>query len=287
MYFTDRMVFAIPQVLRSKKLQRGEWEFLNRFPPSYFNASWRCCLPVFLFTIFVCRSFLCSATIFIIFCMLDVSNVSAENKPLVTLFSEQALIKADRKVSRRYQAVGKKKEKVRNGKNLRKSFISSNPSERLKVDSVSELMMTSGDGATFSSVRTSSVYLDYLHDLASGTDIDADSSRSLAQRLLLYQSSKSLSELLLQSPLKDSYQALLRQLRYVKEKSTFRMQRKGNGSLHFARGDTVSPEKKLLEFRVHTSTHRGIEPRLTIGDNIVLRHDLLHGETLFEFETEF
>lgn len=289
MYFTDRMVFAIPQMLRSSHSQCGGWVFLNHFFPSSSFRQWAIPRPI---RYSLCHAILCSALFSALFfpdgtIFFGISDASAENKPFVTLFSEQALIKADRKVSRRYQAVGKKKDRARSNRSLRKNITSSNPSERLKVDSVSDVMLSSGEGDMFFSGRTSPVYLDYLHNLASGADLDADSSRSLAQRLLLYQSSKSLSELLIQSPLKERYDALLRQLRHVKDKTTFRMRRKGNGSFHFGGGDTITPENKLLEFRVHTSTHRGIEPRLTIGENIQLRHDLLHGETLLEFETEF
>lgn len=126
------------------------------------------------------------------------------------------------------------------------------------------------------------IYSKYFKE-DTGADNFADlESRELAEDLLIYQGTKTLSWLFDESPLAKIYEDFVAT---YKQYTAVNIDRSPEGSLRF-----TSPGKgkrKLLQLKLHVSSARGIEPRLVIEDRLTLRYDLLHQMALFEYQVNF
>jgi hypothetical protein len=79
-------------------------------------------------------------------------------------------------------------------------------------------------------------------------------------------------------------QDTIRGLADLREYVTFKVARRSDGSLRFRNGRT---KFRTMEFSFATSTRRGIEPRLRLYENIMLKYDIFEQQPLIEYNVNF
>ena len=81
----------------------------------------------------------------------------------------------------------------------------------------------------------------------------------------------------------------LQKLKTFQDYTTVQVSREAGGKILVQQPEkqAVNIGKRLVQFRVHTSVHRGIEPRLTFGDNLVLKYDLVQNKPFLLYEFTF
>lgn len=215
----------------------------------------------------LCSVFCCSMLVAV-----SPTTVSAQTGQV--LFSDNAASKA---TSQRDDA-GQRNSRIL-------SFHQRNLGEELQLDSADSILLSEYQTQSFFSNYRGIYYLRYFRDWGGVLDEEDSENELMARRALLFQGMTTVSNLLKESGLKDTYRQTVRSIRAAKEMTTIRVAQTGRGKFDVSQG-TNSPEP-LIEFGVHTSVRHGIEPRLTIGDSVTLRYDLLSDEALLEFRRDF
>ncbi len=108
--------------------------------------------------------------------------------------------------------------------------------------------------------------------------------RSAAERMFAYQSFSALSKVVSESALKPLYERALHGFKWFRNYTSVKFNRSESGNLDLAE---PTYEEPIMELKLHISANNGVEPRLEIGDNLMVRHNIFDQETLFEFRTNF
>jgi len=109
---------------------------------------------------------------------------------------------------------------------------------------------------------------------------------SFAQSLFTYQSAKTAADAVLRSDLEPVYRKMVKRVRWVADFATLQLVQGSSGDLGVSHG-AVPRGEKLIEFRLQLTTRSGLEPRIRVGRNLVMRYDALHGDALLEYQRDF
>ncbi|MCC6954066.1 MAG: hypothetical protein IT290_08110, partial [Deltaproteobacteria bacterium] len=113
---------------------------------------------------------------------------------------------------------------------------------------------------------------------------DSGRLETVAQRTTVAQGVTEFTSYVLASPFGVEVRQFLDRAAQVKDAVTFRMSRQSDGSLHFEPGQKGS---HFLRFTVAGSTRRGVEPRLELGRNLMLKYDIIEAAPLLEYDISF
>lgn len=215
------------------------------------------------------------------------TNAVAEESRNISLFNNKAVLQANVKSKLSgAQSKSRQKSSSRAKKLSRRSGGDLN--DELRLDSVEDFVLTSNNHRKLlSQYQGLSIYTKYFRDWAGFEEINDDESRAFTQKLLIYQSSKTITEFLETSPLKELYHDLLAGFKYYRDYTTVHVKRKGSGELKVSRSNQNTQGEQLLEFKIHTSVHSGIESRLSVGEHVTLSYDLLRQEPQIQYELDF
>jgi len=205
-----------------------------------------------------------------------------------SLFAKEATVKANE-----VRLANKRGARVSNGR-----FLSSGSlAQDLRIDTVNDILLESKyDRELFSDYRG----LDYLRYVGDVVEVDEIEQSSLTQKLILFQTARTVSKAIVGTPLENHYRRLVRVARKVRDYTTLRLVNSSKGTLGVQRGDELSKEsgasedarpkadkEELVEFKLHASASNGLEPRLKFSENLTLRLDPLSGDALLEFKSSF
>ncbi len=170
----------------------------------------------------------------------------------------------------------------------------------LRLDTVDDIIFESKyDPELFSGYRGLG-YLGYVGNVVEVEQLDELEQSSLTQKLILFQTARTVSKAIVGTPLERHYKRLVRIARKARDYTTFRLVNSSKGDLDVTRGtsseehsssseksSSVETKDELIEFKLHASANNGIEPRLKFSDNLMLRLDPLHGDALMEYKRPF
>ncbi len=164
---------------------------------------------------------------------------------------------------------------------------SSSLDEELELDSADDLIQSSENQLDLFNSYKGIYYLQYIHGSIDLDNFDDGTTRSVAQKLLLIKCSKTITDFLRTSPLNDLFQDVLKRFKTYQRYTTVQVAQKSDGALSVSQKKETPRGKQLLEFKIHTSIHRGIEPRLTVGENLLLKYDVVREQPLLVYEFQF
>ena len=107
---------------------------------------------------------------------------------------------------------------------------------------------------------------------------------TFAQKVFLFQGATELSRAVADSSFGEELRSIGRSFTRFKNAATLRVSRDESGKITSGRG---ARKESLLELSFSTTPQRLIEPRLRMGENLLLRWDALGGETLLEWNWGF
>lgn len=158
--------------------------------------------------------------------------------------------------------------------------------DQLRFDTVDDMVLMKEKQNVYASQYRSYVYARMFDSTGNEDDLDdLDLQKSIAQRVAVYQTAISLSDFLMHSPLAAAYRSLTEQFVAFQEYITMRVGRKQDGSIGFAGKE--GERSKILELKVSASATRGIEPRLRLIDDFMLRYDTIAGGPVLEYNITF
>lgn len=217
------------------------------------------------------------------------------------------------------EATAKANEALRNkqrGARLvnREEGSSASLAQDLRLDTVDDIMFESKyDPELFSGYRGLG-YLRYVGHVVEVDQLDELEQSSLTQKLILFQTARTVSKAIVGTPLERHYKRLVRIARKARDYTTFRLVNSSRGDLDVTQGASAAKKEsqpqsasssyssasdssvsdssvgegdELIEFKLHASASNGVEPRLKFSDNLTLRLDPLHGDALLEFKHSF
>lgn len=155
----------------------------------------------------------------------------------------------------------------------------------LQLDSADDFLMNEDRRSRLFNYYRGLIYLKYFNEWTGIGNYDELESEQLAQSLFIYHGAKTLVDYFEFSPLGLLYEDFLKEVRFYRNMSTVSVERSSQGGFNVDHASEKGDE--LLKFRVGISTKRGIEPRINIGELLVLRHDLLSEQTLLELRLDF
>lgn len=156
--------------------------------------------------------------------------------------------------------------------------------QQLNLDNIEDVVVPTERQQGFSAYYRNVYQQVYLDDTAPSSRIEAlDFDSDIAERVAVYQSSVSLSQMILRSPLGDAFRTVATAIRDARDYTTLRVGHSQNGSL----GLTDTKSRPLMELRLGANPRRGIEPRLRIGDNVVMRYDTREHAPIIEYNMNF
>lgn len=153
------------------------------------------------------------------------------------------------------------------------------------ADAVHEIFQDRQSGAEFFSQYRSPMYLNYLSDVVHVPELEEWREKAAAERIFVYQSVTSISQVLMKSALEPFFRDTLKKIQTFKRFTSVKFQRGDSGGLGVSQ--KIGKEKPLFELKLHVSANNGIEPRLEVGDHFLLRYDVVHDDTIAEFRTSF
>lgn len=227
-------------------------------------------------------SFVIAILFLAIFFSTTTNGASAQNIPPQLFRNELEF--SPPKVS--FKAPQKKKLSKKSRKAPRHKSIG-DINEDLQLDTAEEVLEESRFGAEFLPLYQGVTYLKYFNDSIDFPDFEEDSSRSAAEKLLVFNCVKTISEFLRQSPLQDFYLDIIDGVRKYRRYTHVQVGQHASGALTVAQNENSLQGKELFKFKIHTSIHHGIEPRLLFGDNLVLKYDTVREAPLFQYEFGF
>lgn len=155
----------------------------------------------------------------------------------------------------------------------------------LSLDTVDDLVLLRDEPQAYSSQYRAFYNMYFAHDDLSFEYLDPELVDELSRRVALYQSAVTLSDLLKRSPVGNIYRRLTDSIVEYREYITLRVRRSGGGDLSLGRSGPRDTE--LLEFRVNANPQRGIEPRLRLIDDFLLKYDTIAGGAVLEYNVNF
>ena len=162
--------------------------------------------------------------------------------------------------------------------------------DELQLDTVDNILLSSSRRSTFPAFYRGAVYKKLLNETTGIIDTDDDDdSRAIAEKLFMYQSTFTLTEFIVNSPLAPLYRRVISNLKELRDTTTVKVSRDQRGSLALNQGMSTSAKKgeRLIELKVHGNVQTGLEPRLIVNKNVMVRHNLWEGETLLEYRIDF
>lgn len=155
----------------------------------------------------------------------------------------------------------------------------------LKIDRVDDIILSDkGQRSLLADYRSIS-YLRYIQDFVELRALDEWEQGTVAQRVLIYQSLRTISDYLIASPLEQVYRHVLRHLQVIKRYTTVQVSRECDGGVDVHHGQKNA--SRLLEFKIHASARYGVQPRLSIFDDLTFRYDVLEDDLMLEFRYDF
>lgn len=141
----------------------------------------------------------------------------------------------------------------------------------------------SDNPATMARIEASRTLL-FRPQLTEASDTLEWESKTAAEQYFFYEAYGTASKLVLNSDLRPMYEAALRAARQLRDYTSLRIGRKSDGELAVV---SSSSTPALVAFRVRATPSAGVEPRIEIGDHLIVRHNFLEQNSLLEFRTEF
>lgn len=156
----------------------------------------------------------------------------------------------------------------------------------VRLDTVNDFLLINRDDVDLFSDGHAYRYLrTYLSGDSGFEDIDDRERTQFTERVLIYQSTRSITKFLLESPLEPLYQAIANGFKRIGNYTTLNLVKSSDGSLGLKQGE--ANDGNLLQFKVHASVNDGIEPRVTLKDLLSLRYDPVHQDALLEIRHDF
>ena len=157
--------------------------------------------------------------------------------------------------------------------------------EELKFGTVDDLIFNSAREVHVTAESRGELSQQAMRDYLDLREPDEFESEMLAQRVFLFQTAKSVSDYIRQSPLEETYRTVARGFRTVGRYLSLNVTRQVGGGIQVGQGEHEG--SRLMEFKLHASARNGVEPRLRVSDQLVLRYDLFNQGTILEFCYDF
>jgi len=114
-------------------------------------------------------------------------------------------------------------------------------------------------------------------------DIDPERTRGVAERALAIQTGRTINELLMNSELRSTYQAVRRAFTDLQDTFRYSVQQ-GDKGFKVSQGPKKS---KLIEFNLEVNPKEGLDPQLRIGEHTRFRYDLSSQAPMLEYGFNF
>jgi len=160
-----------------------------------------------------------------------------------------------------------------------------NPANDLQAESVDDVINSVEKREQIMTRYKGLLYLKYVNGVSNADLFEEMESNAFAEKLVVFQAGENLLELLKVSPIAELYKRTMRRLKVVKDYTS--VQVKQGNSVQVDTGSERKPGKNLFELKLHASARRGVEPRIEIGDYMMISYDLLGKQTLIGYEFEF
>ena len=149
--------------------------------------------------------------------------------------------------------------------------------EATQLDTVPDVLANSNYRGAF--------YLAYVQNVIGVDFFDERESEALAERALMLQAAETVSKVVIGTTLEPIYREAVERLRWFRHYTSVSVVQGSSGKVGVRSGENDSAP--LMEFKLHVSANHGIEPRIKLGRDVVLRYDILRDETLVEFSRSF
>jgi len=114
-------------------------------------------------------------------------------------------------------------------------------------------------------------------------DYDSDLSERIVSKMLTIQTSRSLSTLIQQSELRQSYISAIRTIKRIQERFRYSLQNKGD-ALTLSR---QNEGRKIMELNLDFNLRQGVDPQINFGKYFRMRYDFIANRSMLEFGLEF
>lgn len=197
--------------------------------------------------------------------------------PGTQLFTPSATIKADKRSNQRNREV---RSKILAGTHNDSRLV-----HDLKLDTVEDIVWSSRKQEEFFIEYRGLSYFVDVRDVVDLGEINELGTSSFAEKLFFFQTAKTLARFVVESPLEPLYRRVAKEFKRIKNYTTVRVVQGGKGDLGVRHGSVEG--ERLLEFKLHASARNGVEPRLRMGDHLLLRYNPLREDTLLEYRHNF
>ncbi len=233
------------------------------------------------FTFRVGSRFLPTIILFVIGSLLLLCPVKADaqNRARHRLFSGAAVARAN-------QAFGGKPSKL----SLADGFFAGGLGDGSGMDNFSDAFLRRDGRLNWSSDYGVAVYSSHVRDQVGLPDRSDDEFKAyVAERMFYDQAARGIARAIVGSGLEPLYRDLEKGARWVRDKTTFRLDRVDEKKLKVKRGEQTQQNKTtpLAELKFQLNTNSFVEPRLCIGSNTMLRYDHVNKESLLEYFFSF
>jgi len=201
----------------------------------------------------------------ILFACLIPSNVHAQNSDVITRLRANSLSK--------------------NSPSLDLSY-NKTISEDLQVETVNDIIKQRRQYEEFGMLYNNLLALEDSLNVSLLSELEDD--ERLAQSVFLYQSTREMGRLIMNSPTGLKVKKVLNQVKYLKDLTSFRVEQNDSGGLSM-KGNRTADKRltPIAEFSLHLSMRKGAEPRVTILDGVILSYNLFTDQALIEYEIDF
>jgi len=161
------------------------------------------------------------------------------------------------------------------------------PAAFYQLDTVDTILYSSPNADRAAGFRLFS-YFRSIGDFADSSYFQDIDQSSAAEKLFFYQAGNAFMNWIKQSQLKDLFEVVEESLENMKEKTTIHMTEDSEGFYRITDGTEVSErESPVLKLKLHFSARNGLEPRVNLGENCLLRFNLFEQSTRVEYSLNF
>lgn len=156
--------------------------------------------------------------------------------------------------------------------------------DQFQLDTVDDIVLTHEKRDLYSSQYRAFEQF-YISDTHSSALYDEELASQVSQRIAVYEGTVTLADILARSPVGNVYRRIIDSLTEYREHVTLRLGREADGKLGFV--DRHTGSRQLLEFKLNANPSRGVEPRLRVYDDFLLKYDSIAGAALIEYNLSF
>ncbi len=158
-------------------------------------------------------------------------------------------------------------------------------SHELRLETVDDIILSNQRYNQLQNDYRGLLYLTSKNDWVDVGPLDELEQRSLAERMLIFQSARTLLNAIKGSPLEAYYRRSVRGLKKLRDATTVKVSPGEKNT--FTVGEKVGTRKELFKFKFHASARNGIEPRIIFSDELQFRYEVLDERALLEYNINF